>query len=137
MALVPAAWRPNDPPEGYEQEYQAHRENATNVPILDENSVQVFLEYAGLTKDDHGYLVGPDTESHKVFPPTYIATCEFDPLRDDGIVLEKCLKKAGIPTKYDHYDGLPHAFWMFPNLPETKVFTENLLKGLDWLIKQM
>ncbi|KAH0352685.1 hypothetical protein KCU83_g3392, partial [Aureobasidium melanogenum] len=137
VALVPAAWHPDNPPKGYEQEYKAHQENATNVPILDATSVQQFFKYSGLAADDRDYLVGYDTDSHKLFPPTYIVTCEFDPLRDDGVVLAKCLKNAGVPTRYDHYDGLPHVFWVNPILPETKVFVENLLKGVDWVIKQM
>ena len=29
------------------------------------------------------------------FPPTYIATCGADPLRDDGVVMAKMLEKAG------------------------------------------
>jgi versiconal hemiacetal acetate esterase len=32
---------------------------------------------------------------HCNFPPTYICTCEADPLRDDGTVMEKALRAAG------------------------------------------
>ena len=46
----------------------------------------------------------------------YIETAEFDPLRDEGILLEKKLKKQGIPVVSHHsqktvhgYDALPHA----------------------------
>ncbi|KAG9531315.1 hypothetical protein KCU93_g2065, partial [Aureobasidium melanogenum] len=137
VALVPAAFIPGFVPKAYEQEYTAFEENATNVPILDRQSTQEMVEHTGMTTCGADYFVGLDPESHKLFPPTYIVTCEFDPLRDDGIVLAKCLKNAGVPTKSDHYDGLPHVFWMFPNLPETKVFMENLLKGVDWVVKQM
>jgi len=46
----------------------------------------------------------------------YIETAEFDPLRDEGILLEKKLKKQGIDVVSYHtlktvhgYDALPHA----------------------------
>ena len=40
------------------------------------------------------------------FPPVYFVSCEKDPLRDDAAILEKLLKKAGVPTKHDFYPGL-------------------------------
>ncbi|KEQ57763.1 uncharacterized protein M437DRAFT_70565 [Aureobasidium melanogenum CBS 110374] len=137
VALVPAAFHLSSIPKEYEQEYTAYEENATNVPIFDAKSIEQIVEHSGIKADDADYLVGLDQESHKLFPPTYIVTCEFDPLRDDGIVLAKCLKSAGVPVKYDHYDGLPHVFWVNPILPETKVFMKNLLEGVDWVIRQM
>jgi acetyl esterase/lipase len=39
--------------------------------------------------------------SHKGLPPTYIKVCGMDPLRDEGLLYEKMLKKNGIKTKLD------------------------------------
>lgn len=58
-----------------------------------------------------------DDEEIAKFPPTYIVNAQKDCFRDDGFLLEKRLKEAGVPTKLDYYDGLPHYFhgWSFPN----------------------
>jgi versiconal hemiacetal acetate esterase len=52
------------------------------------------------------------------YPPIYIATCEFDPLHDDGKVMEHILKKAGVKVKFDYYEGYPHYFWNFPSISD-------------------
>ena len=77
------------------------------------------------------------SENHKNFPPTYIAICEADPLRDDGKVMEECLKKAGVPVKSDYYEGLPHYFWIFPSVAEGQQFVGNLIGGCKWVVGQM
>ncbi len=68
------------------------------------------------------------------FPPTYICTCGKDPLRDDGRVLEAMLKKEGVKTKSDTYEGLPHYFWMMPGIQGAKEFLDNVVKGAQWVL---
>jgi versiconal hemiacetal acetate esterase len=67
-----------------------------------------FYEYTGVSPTDSSYFTLLDKENLKNFPPTYIATCEFDPLRDDGKLLGKTLKAAGVSVKEDYWEGLPH-----------------------------
>ena len=86
--------------------------------------------------------LGPDTfvalsENLKSFPPTYLTSCEFDPLRDDSKVIESALKEVGVPTKHDYYAGMPHYFWIFPSVPESQQYICNLLAGIGWLQSQM
>ena len=43
----------------------------------------------------------------------FIATAEFDPLRDDGRAYHAKLHDAGVPVTYVEYDGMIHGFyWM-------------------------
>jgi acetyl esterase len=41
-------------------------------------------------------------------PPAYVSTCEFDPLRDEGIRYAHRLIQAGVPTELHHYPGTFH-----------------------------
>ena len=63
-------------------------------------------------KDD--WRVSPlAAADHSGLPPTFIATAEFDPLRDDGRRYHAKLHDAGVPVTYVEYDGMIHGFyWM-------------------------
>jgi acetyl esterase len=52
-------------------------------------------------------------------PPTLVITCEYDPLRTDGIRLAAALNQAGVETLHRHYDNMPHGFLVFPRLTRT------------------
>jgi acetyl esterase/lipase len=41
-------------------------------------------------------------------PAAYVVTCEFDPLRDEGIEYAQRLMQAGVPTELHHYPGTFH-----------------------------
>ena len=96
-----------------------------------------FHEQVAVDPKDANIFVVLNEANHGNFPPTYIVTCEADPLRDDGKVLEVCLKKAGVKVKSDYYEGLPHYFWIFPSVKEGKEFVGNLVEGCRWIVGQM
>lgn len=41
-------------------------------------------------------------------PPAYVITCEFDPLRDEGIEYAQRLIQVGVATELHHYPGTFH-----------------------------
>jgi acetyl esterase len=41
-------------------------------------------------------------------PPAYVVTCEFDPLRDEGIHYAQRLMTAEVPVEMHHYQGTFH-----------------------------
>ncbi|KAI8940716.1 hypothetical protein NX059_001982 [Plenodomus lindquistii] len=136
LALVPATFHPEHVPEKYQSDYKAYSEN-TNVPMINQKSMETFFNLSGIDKTNAEYFIGMDSLMLAALPPTYIATCEFDPLRDDGIVLAKALREAGAKVKEEYYAGLPHAFWYVPSLPETAQFMQNLFQGVQWVLGQM
>lgn len=136
-ALVPCTLHYDHVPEEYKSIHKSYEENKEGVPIIDKESMRIFYTEAGVDPKDSDIFTALATDNHKNYPPTYIASCEFDPLRDDAYVIDAALKKAGVPTKHDHYKGLPHYFWIFPSVPEGQQFVGNLIGGVKWLISQM
>ena len=137
VALVPLTVHYDHVPAKYKSMYKAFTENATDVPILDKNSVDIFYRELGVDPKDPEVFILLAEDIHKDFPPTYLVSCEYDPLRDDAYAMEMALMEAKVPTKHDHYKGLPHVFWTIPSLPEGKQFVGNLLAGIGWLQSQM
>lgn len=69
------------------------------------------------------------------YPPVYIATCEKDILRDDGVVLERALGDAGVKrVKRDHYVGFPHYFFVFPSVKTGRTFILNVVRGVRFVL---
>jgi acetyl esterase len=70
-------------------------------------------------------------------PPTLVITCEYDPLRTDGIRLAAALKQAGAETLHRHYDNMPLGFLVFPRLTRTaaeslELMAAETLRHLDY-----
>ena len=44
-------------------------------------------------------------------PPTFLLTCEFDPLRSEGKEYAHRLRDANVPVTYHHVEGMIHGFF--------------------------
>jgi acetyl esterase len=85
---------------------------------LDENASGYFLETEGMEWFMNHYL----TEAEKAdvlaspllhsnlagLPDTFIATCEYDPLRDEGEAYGDALRAKGVHVENKRYEGLIH-----------------------------
>ncbi|KFG85707.1 arylacetamide deacetylase [Metarhizium anisopliae] len=69
------------------------------------------------------------------FPATYIAVCGADPIRDDGLIMEKVLRESGVQTKLQHYENLPHVFWAFACEPENGSFLGDVIDGIAFVLE--
>lgn len=132
ITAVPITAHPSSIPEEYKSQYTSYEENGSGVPVADASTLKTFFEAAGCKYDDPRTFVTL-SQNLSQFPPTYISTCEKDPLRDDGRVLEAMLKKEGVKTKSDNYIGQPHCFWLFPNV-NGEEFLANVGKGAQWVL---
>lgn len=62
-------------------------------------------------------LVSPiHAPDHRGLPPAFIVTADCDLLRDDGPRYAECLRKAGVPVRYENYLDSTHAFLSHPKL---------------------
>lgn len=85
VAMVPTTAHPESIPADYKSQYTAYTDNASEVPVIDADSMRIFYEQAGVDPKDEKAFVTLSKNLHE-FPPTYISTCGKDPLRDDGKV---------------------------------------------------
>lgn len=112
--------------------YQDRRPSTACARLLAEQGNLIYKE-----GQEANFFAALDRDSHKLFPPVYICTCQFGPVRDDGKVMIKPLAEVGVKTKYDHYVGLPHIFWIFPGIQERQTFLENTKNRILWVLEQL
>ncbi|KXS97680.1 hypothetical protein AC579_8069 [Pseudocercospora musae] len=69
-------------------------------------------------------------------PPAFFQIAGLDPLRDEGLLYEDELRKKGVPTRLNVYDGFGHMFWSnWPTLRQSQDFVSDTLAGMKWLLK--
>lgn len=67
-------------------------------------------------------------------PRAYVMTCEFDVLRDDGLMYAKRLQDAGVVVTSDHYEDGFHACMVFAYLPmRSSVGQRSMERYIRWL----
>ncbi|MEP7202444.1 MAG: alpha/beta hydrolase [Ilumatobacteraceae bacterium] len=89
-----------------------------NGGSLDENAKGYFLETDGMEWFMNHYLAESERADVKAspllhhnlvgLPDTFIATCEYDPLRDEGEAYGEALRANGVHVDQKRYDGLIH-----------------------------
>jgi len=45
------------------------------------------------------------------------------------------LKKNGVKVKRDHYEGVPHYFWLFPGIEGGVEFLQNVVSGIKGVLE--
>ncbi|KAE8382434.1 lipase/esteras-like protein [Aspergillus bertholletiae] len=131
-ALVPLTVHHENVPSHHTDSHQSHQECADG-PVNTAHAMATFLESVEAKEDDPGVFVLL-SQHLNLFPPTYIAVCEIDPLRDDGILMANALQQAGVPVKLDQYHGLPHVFWAFGCPPPSGDFIGDVVSGVDFIL---
>ncbi|PYH70542.1 alpha/beta hydrolase [Aspergillus vadensis CBS 113365] len=112
-------------------------EQFVNTPILNQHSMKQFIEwYQPYDRADPTVspLLSRDLGGS---PPTFIMICGRDPLRDEALAYADKLEERGIPAQVAVYSGMPHAFWIFPELTTTKAATQDMIHGARWLISEI
>ena len=82
----------------------------TDTPLW--NRGNAILSWEAYLGPDHGetspYAAPSRAADLSGLPPAYVVTCEFDPLRDEGIEYAQRLILAGVATELHHYPGTFH-----------------------------
>ncbi|XP_067343045.1 neutral cholesterol ester hydrolase 1-like isoform X2 [Channa argus] len=67
-------------------------------------------------------------------PKAYVMTCEFDVLRDDGLMYARRLRDAGVTVSSDHYEDGFHGCMVFSFLPmKSDVGQRSMNNYIRWL----
>jgi acetyl esterase/lipase len=82
----------------------------TDTPLWNHrNAVLSWEAYLGPNHGETSPYAAPARAADlSGLPPAYVVTCEFDPLRDEGIEYAQRLIQAGIATELHHYPGTFH-----------------------------
>ncbi|KAL0068747.1 hypothetical protein AAF712_004076 [Marasmius tenuissimus] len=132
---VPNIVHPQAYPEKYKSSLLSLEQNK-DAPQMTKDFLVKFQEiYNGPPTDPR---VSPLLlTTHKGLPPAFIQVCGLDPLRDEGLLYEKVLKEAGVPTKLVVYPGVSHGFEnAFFNIKQAVKLREDFHLGLEWLLQQ-
>lgn len=121
-------------PEEYRDLFISREQNK-DAPVMGLDGVDAFKNAWSPDWNDEKTTPFAAKDPFVEFPPTYFQVCGLDPLRDDGLIYEKVLRKAGTKTRINVYKGLPHASWAFlPMLSSSKVIVKDTMKGFGWLL---
>ncbi|KAL2839404.1 lipase/esterase-like protein [Aspergillus pseudoustus] len=128
-AIAPFVVHPDGVPLRYKNQYRSFDELGDG-PINTKQAMTQFYEaIQAPPSDPEVYVLNAEADLRQ-FPPTYLAVCGIDPLRDDGLIIHDALKTAGVSVKLDFYQGLPHVFWAFECPPPSGDFVADVSAGV-------
>lgn len=111
---------------------QEHKKNYKPV-VVETGSREVVKELPALLDVRAAPLLAEPGVLGKC-PRAYILTCEYDVLRDDGLMYARRLQEAGVMVTSDHYDDGFHGCMSFSFLPLYFDVGNRLLRGyISWL----
>ncbi len=87
-------------------------------------------EYAG-SADLKDPLLSPMYADLHGLPPTLFITSGRDMLLSGTSLLHRAFLRAGVDARLVVFEGLPHAFWNDPTLPETKEADQTMANFFD------
>ena len=108
-----------------------------NYPSVEEFATGYFLTRAGMKWFHSHSLEFPEQASDPEiaflqndlsrFPPAYVLTAGFDPLRDEGWALVEKFRAQGVPVEHECYTDMIHAFVSFAGgIPAGKYALETM-----------
>ena len=96
-------------------------------------SSELAQKYPGFIDVKACPLLANDNILHHL-PKTYIITCQYDVLRDDGLMYVKRLQNVGVHVTHHHVEDGFHGTFSFPGL---KLSERMKNQYLSWLIKNL
>ncbi|MGI4761212.1 MAG: alpha/beta hydrolase [Janthinobacterium lividum] len=109
------------PIAGYDLNTPSYLANTQTKPLNKDLMAWFFKYYLRTPADGKSPMIDLVHANLKGLPPTTVITDQYDPLMSEGKMLADNLQKAGVPVKYQNYDGVTHEFFgMAAVVPEAK-----------------
>ncbi|GAB3830539.1 alpha/beta hydrolase [Hymenobacter jeollabukensis] len=109
------------PIAGYDLNTPSYQRNAQAKPLNKAMMGWFFDKYLRSAADGKSPLISLVSANLKGLPAATVITAELDPLMSDGQMLADKLKAAGVPVKFQNYDGVTHEFFgMAAVVPQAK-----------------
>ncbi|KAG9494196.1 hypothetical protein GDO78_001835 [Eleutherodactylus coqui] len=106
-----------------------------NMPT--NQNMLLVKKYPGLVDVRASPLLAED-EKLIGLPLTYLITCMYDVLRDDGFMYVSRLRKAGVQVVHEHYDSTFHGILLFSSWPFDLSIAHRIADNyLNWLNKNL
>jgi acetyl esterase len=107
-------------------------ENAEGYGLQRETMRWFWNHYVASPADAENPFVSPLRAPDLArLPPAFIATAEFDPLRDDGEAYAARLSEAGVPVAVKRYDGMIHGFyWMLGAVDDARTLHGDIAQAV-------
>lgn len=99
-----------------------------------EESRWYWEQYADESSWRHPDLAPLNSTALGTLPPTFVATAEFDPLRDEGEELARRIVETGVETVAVRCLGQHHGFWRHPQFAASETL---LRQGAAWIDQQL
>ena len=80
----------------------------TDTPVASRANLILTWQYYLAGQQATAYAAPARAADLTRLPPSYVAVCEFDPLRDEGIEYAQRLVQAGVPVELHLYPGTFH-----------------------------
>jgi acetyl esterase len=108
---------------------ESYRDNGEGY-LLQRGSMQWFWAHylGGQDLNKEPYAAPAQADNLAGLPPAYVATAEFDPLRDEGEAYARRLSDAGVSVTAKRFDGLIHGFfWMAGAVPSGQSIIDDMV----------
>jgi len=102
----------------------------TNTPMWARPQAVKSWEYYLGGKPADGYAAPARMEDLSGLPPTYLVTCELDPLRDEGLTYAMRLLAAGVPVEVHNYAGAFHGAMLVQGAAVVRRMQDELVSAL-------
>ncbi|XP_008278326.1 neutral cholesterol ester hydrolase 1a [Stegastes partitus] len=101
--------------------------------VVEKGSHELLKEIPGLLDvRSSPLLAGPEVLAK--CPRAYVVTCEYDVLRDEGLMYVRRLQDAGVTVTNDHYEDGFHGCFSFTMWPMEFDVGKRMLRGyINWL----
>ena len=110
----------------------SYTENRDGYILTRSSMIWFWAHYLGAQElDKDPYACPLRADSLAGLPAAYVATSEFDPLRDEGEAYAAALEQAGVPVTAKRFDGQLHGFlWMLAAIPSAAGVLDDMVAVL-------